>query len=176
MHSRYKSEGDEVDDRRMAELASVATNWSMDTYSGYGVGSAVEVEFDTPYGSEYHVYQGTNINLTGMEVKIHAEQLALFTALVDAKRAQLMEHMSINRVVVHTSEDDLSVNCGHCFQVFDGVCQTLDQSLQTVKYDGVAGQEYYDDRGNPEGVHWNWDKSTLAKRFISSYVENREDN
>lgn len=176
MRSSYNKNGEEVDDRTMAELASGVSSLALDSYSDFGVGAAVEVQIDTPHRTQYHVYQGININLSGMEYKLHAEQMAVFNALLDLRNADVEEYATLKRVVVHTTENDHSLVCGHCIQVLHGVCNHLDQLPVDVAYWGVRGKELYDGRGNPDGVHFTYRKENLGELIEKTYVHNREDN
>lgn len=174
MISVHNSEAKRVEDRVMAEIACRAADFSIDTYSDYGVGAAVEIQYAVPEGEEYHVYSGTNIRLSGMEYTVHAEQLALFNALADVKRTQMDSYATLNRVFVHTSENDHSLRCGHCLQVAHGVCCHMDQSPETVDYCSVKAQTLMTEYG-PEGVDYDIREHKLTDLLPPSYTENRED-
>lgn len=185
MRSVESFEDPEVDMRELAEIAASSVNAGMDTYSDYSVGAAVAVSFHTKLvgyednidagNDETHVetrvYAGSNINLSGMEVKIHAEQLALFQAMLDIEEKGLEPYSILQDVMVVTSEDDMALRCGHCLQTFAGVCDHYDWDETNVGYHAAAGQSTYDDRGNPDGVHFDYDENSLADLLPESYVE-----
>lgn len=147
--------------KRYAEL-------KLDTYSDYGVGAVLVVDVaDTKY-----LYGASNINLSGMEYKVHAEQMAAFQALLDIK-AEItsieshLDSITLERVVVVTTESDLALRCGHCFQVLNGLCSYLDSDPHDLEY--IAARQNSDNE-------WELRETTLAEQFEDSYVDTREVN
>lgn len=185
MRSVESFESPEVENRKLAEIAGKSVNAGMDTYSDYSVGVALSVSFHTKkVGSEddidagedathteTRVYAGSNINISGMEVKIHAEQLALFQAMLDIEEHGLQPYSQLQSVMVMTSEDDLALRCGHCLQVVAGACDYFEWDMELVDYDAARGNTLYDDRGNPDGVHYDYDENKLVDLLPESYIE-----
>lgn len=162
---------DKPADRRLANIASQYSDAGQDAYSDIGIGAALLVKMKNGDVCKYHVYGGTNINLSGMQTKIHAEQLALYDLIVDSELSSLTPFVDIEAMVVHSTRDNLELCCGHCLQITRSVCQHFATDPETVSYSAVAGQELYDDRGNPEGVNWRWDRYTLDELLGSTYAE-----
>lgn len=162
----------------MAEITTQHAEAGMDSYSGYGVGASLLVRFDLHETFEndfgYNLYAGCNINLSGMEVKIHAEQLALFQSLMDIECFDLREQATLERVMVATTENDLALRCGHCFQVLYGACEFLDSPPEELEYIAVKGQQTMTERG-PDGVNWTYDKYNLEELFPESYTSRRRE-
>lgn len=176
MRSEYSNNGKVLSDVKMGELATDASGWSMDAYSDYGVGAVVEMVVEAPSMDSYHAFQGTNINISGMEQKIHAEQLAMFQALLFIESNNLRGEAELGRVVVHTTENDHSLLCGHCLQVLHGVCYHLGQEAGLVEYDSVTAKNLEGRRGMPEGVEYDFERHTVDELLSDSYVLNRSDN
>jgi cytidine deaminase len=156
---------DPNDNEFLATTARRLSKWSMDTYSEYGVGAALSITF----GSESKVYSGCNINLSGMENKIHAEQLAAFQALIDMQGLGLKDeggkkYFDLNKIVVVTTENDLALRCGHCFQVLNGICSYTETDPYEFEYIAAAN--------NSDG-EWEFIESTLGDEFGDSYVDRR---
>lgn len=170
-----------IDKRDLAEVASSLSQHGIDDYSDYGVGAAVQVSFthENEEGVQdeelRYVYGGFNINFSGMEYKLHAEQFALFQAIIDWKCSGMGwedsgEHywdMEVERVMVHTTEEDLALVCGHCLQVLSSWDDEMD-------YIACRGQETYDDRGNPDGVAWSFREQKLSELLPTTYTQKRD--
>lgn len=182
-------------EKGMAEIAAEYARVSMDSYSEYGVGAALLVEVAPEWTHHSMVYAGTNINLSGMEVKIHAEQMALFQALMDLKHASPTDDFSdvysedgdadntpedfwgnvtLSKMVVVTTENDGALKCGHCLQVLSGACEFLNSDPEDLQYIAARGQATYDGRGNPDGVHYDYDRYTLQELIGDTYVTTRQ--
>ena len=149
----------------LADTARRVSTYSMDTYSGSGVGAALLISFDT----EYMIYSGCNINLSGMENKIHAEQIAAFQALMDMQGVGLdkddaRDYIDLEKIVVVTNEHDLALRCGHCFQVLNGICSYIETDPYEFEYIAAAKDS------NDE---WEFIESTLGDEFGDSYVDRR---
>jgi len=156
---------DPMDDEYLARIANRLSKYNMDTYSGYSVGAALAVAFDV----DTFVYSGCNINLSGMENKIHAEQLAAFQALMDMRMGgtgidEVKEYLDFKKIVVVTNEHDLALRCGHCFQVLNGMCSYIDTDPYEFEYIAAAKDD------NDE---WEFIRSTLGDEFGDSYVDRR---
>lgn len=164
--------GDPEDYGTLAKAATDAVGYSMDSQSGYGVGAALLVEFP-PYIKNYaeslnknvHIYAGANMNFSGMQTKVHAEQSALQQFLTDAEMYMGAEHCDIRSVVVKTSEDDNSLVCGHCLQVFNGACEQFDFNPMSIEYCSVSESE--------DGERWDWEKYNMDELLTDTYVSNR---
>lgn len=166
----------DIGNPELAGIAEAHAKAGMDSYSDYGVGAALLVEISIPNGgyqnapsqmyrtgnSQKEIYAGFNINLSGMEMKIHAEQLALFQMALDWHGTMMWENITIEKMVVVTTGDDASLVCGHCLQVLRGFCEELNQDAGDIWYiaanrvDGEAGWSYY-----PEKV-----KTLLGETYI----------
>lgn len=184
MRSVESTEEPRPDKRDIAEIAAAGASAGIDSYSEYGVGAAVVISFhDGDVGNavtledmheeshvETHIYGGSNINLSGMEVKIHAEQMALFQAILDIEETGMEPYAILEQVMVVTSEDDLALKCGHCLQVFAGACEHYSWDESRVGYHAAKGQTTYDGRGNPDGVHWDFRENTLKELIGETYV------
>lgn len=179
MRSVDSSEGVRFDSRELAEEAGLESGNKLDVYSDYSVGAVIEVSFDTDDVDSqdevrYHMYSASNINLSGMEYKIHAEQLALFQAILDIEEHGLQDCAELERVVVQTSENDKSLVCGHCLQVFVGACEHYGWDTEEVGYNAVSYTEMYGSRGSPDGVNYQFDRNYLSELIPETYIENRE--
>lgn len=157
-------------------LASVAKNQSeigIDSYSDYGVGVGllVKADFDEATGGdkpkvEYKVYGGCNINLSGTEIKMHAEQLALFQALMDIEYYDMRKYSYLEKIVVVTTEHDMALRCGHCFQVLHAGCEYLKSHPDNLIY--MAARR--------ENETWIGERFTLGDLFPGSYTMKRGAN
>jgi cytidine deaminase len=141
--------------RGLSRIAEEYSLEGLDSYSDYGVGAALLVDFAPQWSSKPQVYAGFNVNLSGMEVKIHAEQVALFQFLLDLETISpteqfphiyeeegdmgnapedLKDNARIKSMVVVTSEHDGAVKCGHCLQVTEAVCEYIYCDPSEVDY------------------------------------------
>jgi len=171
--------GDE--EPQLAKAAAQLAERGMDTYSGYGVGATITISYhhdkeDDSVHKKHntHIYGGFNINLSGMECKIHAEQLALFQAMIDMEVSGLFNVADLEKVVVVTTGHDHSLVCGHCLQVFTGVSDHYGWDISEVDYISAA---YEGEEEKPENFHmseWDFEKFTLEELLGHSYVSNKE--
>lgn len=173
MEDRAVQTGSEPSDKELAEIADVQENGRIDPYSDYGVGVAllVKLDFDEATGGdkpkvEYKIYGGNNINLSGTEIKMHAEQLALYQALMDINYYDMREYASLEKIVVTTTKYDMALRCGHCFQVLHAGCEYLRSNPDRLDYI-AAGKD--DDT-------WVMEKFTLGDLFPGSYTAKRDEN
>lgn len=140
----------------------------MDQYSEYGVGAAVTIDTGLDAEETWHVYGGMNINLPGMQVKMHAEQMALYQALMDV--ALLTDgrmsdpDVDLVDVMVVTSDDDLSLVCGHCLQVSRAFCNTVGTDPDDVLYSAAALTDDHE---------FEYDRHKLSGLLGDDYVDNR---
>jgi cytidine deaminase len=158
---------DMIDDEHLADLARIYSNKALDTYSDYGVGAILVAHVS----GEWYVYAGFNINLSGMECKIHAEQLAAFQLLLDISNDMevhetMVEEVTLEKVIVVTSDNDGAVKCGHCFQTLNGICNYLESDPEKLKYIGAK---------KISSDNWEFSRASLAERFPGSYVDTRAD-
>jgi len=77
-------------------------------YSGYAVGAALK----TTAGA---VYTGCNVEVANYSNSLHAEEVALGTAVADG-------HRTFNRLAVASSERDGVTPCGMCRQTLAEFC------------------------------------------------------
>ena len=170
------------EDENLAQLAAKLSERGMDTYSGYGVGAVIVVDYtggrdavaDEFKKHNTHIYGGFNINLSGMEYKVHAEQLALFQAMLDMEISGLFSEPTLEKVVVVTTGNDHSLVCGHCLQVFNGVSDHYNWDIENIDYISAA---YEGNEDKPENYHksdWDFEKFTLDELLGKSYVSNKE--
>lgn len=101
--------------RGRAKVASYyKDNCAEAPYSEYNVGAAITVaDYGIPEGDSLHNYRtygGANIEDAGRQITVHAEQMALFKAIMDGFDV-------IREVVVVTSGDDCYLPCGYCRQL-----------------------------------------------------------
>ena len=168
----------EVSNLELAGIAEAHAKAGMDSYADYGVGASILVEITIPNGgyqnapsqmyqtgnTQQEIYAGFNINLSGMEVKIHAEQLALFQIALDWHDTLMWDNLSIKKVMVVTTGDDMSLVCGHCLQVVRGFCKELRQVGDDVWY--IAADRRSDDEGD-----WKFNPNMRGELLGESYIE-----
>jgi cytidine deaminase len=77
-------------------------------YSGYGVGAAIET-------SSGPVYTGCNVEVANYSNSLHAEEVALGTAVAEG-------HRSFDRLAVVSGERDGVTPCGMCRQTLAEFC------------------------------------------------------
>ncbi|EGQ44101.1 MAG: cytidine deaminase [Candidatus Nanosalina sp. J07AB43] len=167
-------------DDMLAQMAAELASNGVDTYSEYGVGAIAVVEFrcsETNYASDTDIhtelYGGININISGMEYKVHAEQLAMFNLVADIQSEAILTDSNLKKIVVATTKNDHSLVCGHCLQVIRGLSDHYNWNPAEIEYISVADPDY---RRDPEQVSsWNWEIKyhTLSELMPSTYVENR---
>lgn len=165
-----------------ARLARDYAKRGKDSYSDYGVGAALTIEIAPEWTSEFVTYAAHNINLSGMQVKAHAEQLALFQMVLDIessepanvyddlyaglkhheRKSAIKENLSVDSMIVATTENDLALSCGHCLQVTHSVCQLYNCDPSDVAYTAVA----FDDNNN-----LFTDKQTLTDLLPDTYSD-----
>lgn len=169
------------DNEGLAQLAASFASKGMDSYSDYGVGAVVQVDYfdedvnDAGTREHYtHIYGGHNINLSGMQSKVHAEQIAIFQAMLDIEMSRLKEVATLDKIVIVTTENDMAVVCGHCLQVVRSICRHYGWDASEVEYI-AAGY-----RGNEEKVEnyhksdWEIDVNRLSELLPQTYVENKD--
>jgi len=169
------------EDRLLAQLAAEYAEQGIDDYSDYGVGAIVVVDFydsevdgDVDERNFQHIYAGFNINLSGFQHKVHAEQLALFQAILDIETSGLKSNASLNKVIVATTDNDLALHCGHCLQVISAACREYGWNKRHVGYIGAA---YTGEEKEVQNYHtsgWELDIHTVAELFGDSYIQTRE--
>ena len=77
-------------------------------YSGYGVGAALETRDGT-------VYTGCNVEVANYSNSLHAEEVAVGTAVADG-------HREFERLAVVSAERDGVTPCGMCRQTLAEFC------------------------------------------------------
>lgn len=169
----WVEQSDKEYDVGLADMAKELSEYSMDSYSGYGVGAVLEVSYYEEDRShkdsephETHIYGGFNINLSGMQSKLHAEQLALFQAMLDMEIFHKFSYAELNKVMVVTTEHDLALLCGHCLQVMYGVSHHYKWNVEDIDYISAGLKNESD-----ESQGWKFRRHTLKELFGSSYVD-----
>lgn len=167
---------------KRARIAREYAEYGLDSYSDFGVGVSLLIHFDHIFVGEdgeheveftdkqevkdnrWMVYAGFNINISGMEYKVHAEQLAIFQALLDIHRWNLNEYADVKGMVVATTEDDLSLCCGHCLQVTRSFVDHLNSNPDKVAYTAAA-------KTDEEGKEFEYDSHNLSELLGHTYAE-----
>lgn len=175
----------EINLETLAQVAGQHSTWGLDPRSGIGIGASVlmdyshsEADYQTAPSRLYedpdnhrYVYGGMNISLSGMEIKIHAEQLALFQAIIDIEQFKLNEFAEIEKVVVVSSRDTKELCCGHCLQVVRGIGKWLGQDPGKIDYIATEGKSMLGRDGKPEGTNWTYDKYKIDDLLPNTYCE-----
>lgn len=150
-----------VSENELARMANNEAQRGMDEYTDYGVGAALVVNYD---GDRFAVYTGRNIHLSGMQVKVHAEQLACFQLLLDLNHYEFQDYeISLRNMFVVTSEHDFALRCGHCVQVVTAVCEYLEQDRSEMLYTAA---------GKVDG-QWETEAYPLSFLLPESYTAKR---
>ena len=95
-------------------------------YSGYAVGAALET-------SEGEVYTGCNVEVANYSNSLHAEEVALGTAVADGRRR-------FDRLAVVSGERDGVTPCGMCRQSLAEFCPP-EFEVACERHDGVETYE-----------------------------------
>ena len=95
-------------------------------YSGYAVGAALET-------SEGAVYTGCNVEVANYSNSLHAEEVALGTAVADGRRR-------FDRLAVVSGERDGVTPCGMCRQSLAEFCPP-EFEIACESHDGVETYE-----------------------------------
>lgn len=169
----------------LAKRAKVARDYAehgLDEYSEFGVGASLLIHFDSitleedggysvdftdneeVKNNRWMTYAGFNINLSGMEYKVHAEQMAIFQALLDIHRFDLKKYADVKGMVVATTEDDLSLCCGHCLQVTRTFVDHLNSNPDKVAYTAAA-------KSDNDGEKFEYDSHNLSELLGYTYAE-----
>lgn len=169
-------------DSALAQLAGEFAARGIDSYSDYGVGAVLVTNYydedlhgDADKGHYRHIYGGFNLNISGMQNKIHAEQLALFQAVLDIEFSGLQEESTLEKIIVATTEDDYSLVCGHCLQVVRSFCEHYDWEPSEVEYSATAYEGNEEMLENRHVADWEFRRNTLAELLQDTYIENRSD-
>lgn len=182
LHQRINARYEINDSEEMlAQMAGELASSGIDTYSEYGVGAIALVEFNSSPnkfvadGHEHlEVYGGININISGMEYKVHAEQLAMFNLVMDIETESIFKSCDLKKIVVATTENDHSLTCGHCLQVIRGLSEHYGWTPSEVDYMSVAAPNGSGELDNQLPIEWEIEHHTLDELMPSTYVENRE--
>jgi len=97
-----------MDDSELLERAREALDAAYVPYSEYAVGAALETADGT-------VYTGCNVEIANYSNSLHAEEVALGTAVREG-------HRSFERVAVSSAKRDGVTPCGMCRQSFAEFC------------------------------------------------------
>jgi len=123
----------------LAEKAEEAM--STDTHRKMNVGAACSFTIHDSTNKVKVAYSGTNINISGFQTKVHAEQLALQQALMELGQTSKDKDVVLNKMVVVTDSDSENITCGHCLQITRSVCEFLDCRPEGVEYIGAQKEE-----------------------------------
>lgn len=93
---------------QLLDAAQEAVGNAYAPYSGYEVGAALETTDGT-------VYTGCNVEIANYSNSLHAEEVALGTAVADG-------HRSFERLAVVSGERDGVTPCGMCRQTLAEFC------------------------------------------------------
>jgi len=150
----------------------------IDQRSEVGVGCVLTVAVDkTPTTDQDRdvakkfSYGGFNIAMSGMQVKLHAEQLALYQAICDLQMQDVEPASQLDEVIVVSTEQDGRLKCGHCLQVMQSAADYFGWDPSEVDY--IAGKEVElenvtDDK---KVTRWEITETTLEELFSGSYIE-----
>ncbi|MEF8853457.1 MAG: cytidine deaminase [Haloarculaceae archaeon] len=115
-----------MDDEELLDRARNAHDAAYVPYSGYAVGAALETADGT-------VYTGCNVEVANYSNSLHAEEVALGSAVRDG-------HREFRRVAVASARRDGVTPCGMCRQSFAEFC---DADFRVV-CEGDEGPVTYD--------------------------------
>lgn len=163
MRSIDSNPDEEFTNEQMLTAAGVSSDNAVDQRSDYGVGVALQMKYNTDRTDTYHVYSASNIVFSGIQSKVHAEQLALHQAILDMETQGLSVYAEPVKCMVVTSESDLALKCGHCLQVYAGACEYY--SWDMAEFDYVAGRTTSDD-----DVSVEFKESTVLDLIGTTYV------
>lgn len=156
---------DSVDERTLAMHALEVADYGYDEYSGTKVGAAIQVKFDfVDTDSARNVYSGCNLSFSGLEYKMHAEQFAVFNAIMHINKLDMWNMVEFEKLALHISSNEHHPPCGACLQVLRSVTDDMDII-------GVKAQEMYDSRGNPDGVSLDCKHWSLRELLDQTYVD-----
>lgn len=170
MRSISKYDEEELDNEQLARVASEHAMCGVDSYSDVGVGAALMIKLNSSMFESTYTYAGFNIHISGMEYKIHAEQMALFQVILDAAHNRMSDLISLEKLVIDSTRDVIEWRCGHCFQVLAAGCQFFDCDPSEFEIIGVNGIEMRGRDGKPEGVHYSFECSTLQEELGDTYI------
>jgi len=146
----------------LAVEAQVASRIS--THRTMGVGAACSFKLAYEESDEQYVgYTGTNMNISGMQTKVHAEQFALHQAMMDLASVRDIAHITLNKMVVVTDGESADLVCGHCLQVTRSVCDFFDCDANGVEY--IAATEKAD------SDEFKFFRYTLGHHLGKTYAE-----
>lgn len=149
------------------DLAVLAHEYSLkgiQSYDGMGVGAAVSFTKSRTNQMKHVAYAGTNMNLSGFQTKVHAEQNALQQALLDFEEDPRGVEVRMDKMVVSVTGEKNYLVCGHCLQVTRSVCEYLGCSPRTVDY---IGANHLD--GLPD--EFDFKKEKLDELLSTTYAE-----
>lgn len=166
MSTEQRELGEAGSEYRMAETAaSLAVN-GMDTKSHYGVGAVLRLD-------NGNTHNGFNVRFSGMEYTVHAEQLAMFQAILDLETCGLDIEVEPERMVVVTNSHDGAIVCGHCLQVISGIYDHYNWDKSELEY---TAAKYTGEEERVRHFHcsaWEFDRHTLDELLPETYVERR---
>jgi len=130
-----------VGPKSQARTASSQAVKGVDDYSTVGVGVSLIVSLggindsdDEEDPTYYTEYASHNINISGFQTKEHAEQGALRHFMEDYIGRGEPDGTEIHRMMVVTTEGDLSLVCGPCLQYMRSIAHYIRQDPDDIMY------------------------------------------
>lgn len=162
----------------MADVAYCYSHAGMDP-SGYGVGAALllchdysereeQTIQDDKISEKWPVYAGSNINMTGFQHKVHAEQLAIQQAIMDIRLHDLKDVTEVRQMVVRTTDNDHALCCGNCLQMMRAFCNWVGTDPDEVSYISATVERF------PEGntsQKYSFDMKYVSDLLGETYCE-----
>lgn len=156
----------------LASIANMEATKDISSYGDMGVGAALGVAIgndDPTIGARFAAYSASNINISGMQVKTHAEQLALKQLLLDYEELDDSVNVVISDMVVVTDSECMDLVCGHCLQITRSVCDYIDCDPSGVSY--VAGEKLGTGKYELGTERYEFDKYSLNELLSETYAE-----
>lgn len=125
---------EEVSTHNLAVVAHEHSLKGIQSYDDMGVGAAVSFKRKKGPQVRHVAYAGTNMNISGMQTKVHAEQFALQQAMLDFENERDGIETTMKDMVVVVTGDKDYLTCGHCLQITRSVCEYLGCSPRQVNY------------------------------------------
>lgn len=144
MRETIVKEDEPLTKHELAVEAQVAS--TLNTHRTMGVGAACSFMVDYHDSNKQFVgYTGSNINISGMQSKVHAEQFALHQAMMDLADVRECSNIVLNKMVVVTDAESADLVCGHCLQVTRSVCDFFECDANGVEYIAATEKNDSDD-------------------------------
>jgi len=144
MRQTISKKNEQITQKELSHEAKSASTLS--THRGMGVGAACSFAIHYEHSVKYVAYTGTNINISGFQTKVHAEQFALQQAIMDLESIKDESNIVLEKMVVVTDNDAADLVCGHCLQVTRSVCEFFGCDANGVEYISAnpTGEDEFD--------------------------------